>query len=53
MDGAYTRAAAMAIFNLRLRAAIDTLYKGAAKHPHLAVIAMAMSGMYFEIQIHQ
>lgn len=44
LDGAYARAAAIAIFNLRLRYAIDILNRGAIRQPQLAVIAMALSG---------
>lgn len=44
LDGEYSRAAAIAVFHLNLRLAIDILNKGAARHPHLAVIAMALSG---------
>ncbi|XP_065221938.1 GATOR2 complex protein MIOS-B [Planococcus citri] len=44
LDGAYARAAAIAIFNLRLRYAIDILNRGAVRQPQLAVIAMALSG---------
>lgn len=46
LDGEYSRAAAIAIFNLKLRFAIDVLNKGAVRYPHLAVIAMALSGTY-------
>ena len=44
LEGSYTRAAAIAIFNLKLRSAINILFKGASRQPHLAVIAMALSG---------
>lgn len=44
LDGEYSRAAAIAVFHLNLRLAIDILNKGAVRHPHLAVIAMALSG---------
>ncbi|XKL63054.1 hypothetical protein PGB90_005418 [Kerria lacca] len=44
IDEAYSRAAAIAIFNLKLRLAIDILKKGAVRQPPLAIIAMALSG---------
>ncbi|KAK7593002.1 hypothetical protein V9T40_007754 [Parthenolecanium corni] len=44
LEGSFTRAAAIAIFNLKLRSAINILFKGASRQPHLAVIAMALSG---------
>lgn len=43
-ENAYTRAAAIAIFNLRMRDAIETLNKGANQQPNLSMIAMALSG---------
>lgn len=49
-DGDYPRAAAIAVFNLRLRLAIDILNRG-AQHAqrkmdisHLNIVAMAVSG---------
>lgn len=46
-EGSYTRAAAIAVFNLKLRLAIDILNRGALqlKDPKLSIIAMALSGM--------
>jgi len=46
-ENAYTRAAAIAIFNLRMRDAIETLNKGANQQPNLSMIAMALSGNIF------
>ena len=48
-DGDYPRAAAIAIFNLRLRLAIDILNHGAQAQgktdiSHLNIVAMAVSG---------
>ncbi|XP_050420340.1 GATOR complex protein MIOS isoform X2 [Adelges cooleyi] len=43
-ENSYTRAASIAIFNLRMRDAIETLNKGASQQPHLSMIAMALSG---------
>jgi len=43
-ENAYTRAASIAIFNLRMRDAIETLNKGANQQPNLSMIAMALSG---------
>lgn len=53
-ENSYTRAASIAIFNLRMRDAIETLNKGANHQPHLSMIAMALSGdtfQYFNIKI--
>lgn len=41
---AHSRAAAIAIFNLRMRDAIETLNKGASQQNNLSMIAMALSG---------
>lgn len=46
-ENAYTRAASIAIFNLRMRDAIETLNKGAHQQTHLSMIAMALSGNIF------
>lgn len=49
VDGFYSRAAAIAVFNLKLRLAIGILNKGAEApnkidHSNLSVVAMALSG---------
>ncbi|XP_015363870.1 PREDICTED: WD repeat-containing protein mio-A-like [Diuraphis noxia] len=44
-ENAHTRAASIAIFNLRMRDAIETLNKGANQQPNLSMIAMALSGI--------
>lgn len=46
-ENSYTRAASIAIFNLRMRDAIEILNKGANQQPHLSMIAMALSGNIF------
>ncbi|XP_025204339.1 GATOR complex protein MIOS [Melanaphis sacchari] len=43
-ENSHTRAASIAIFNLRMRDAIETLNKGANQQPNLSMIAMALSG---------
>lgn len=44
-EGNYMRAAAIAVFNMRLQRAIDTLTMGAKKSdPNLSSVAMALSG---------
>lgn len=48
-ENAYTRAASIAIFNLRMRDAIETLNKGANQQPHLSMIAMALSGNFIHL----
>nr|XP_018911247.1 PREDICTED: WD repeat-containing protein mio isoform X2 [Bemisia tabaci] len=42
--GAFSRAATIAIFNLKLRLAVDILNRGAVSVPHLNIVAMAVSG---------
>lgn len=55
LEGRFSRAAAVAIFNLKLREAIEILNRGDPRHqPHLAMTAMALSGKnnhayYFDI----
>jgi len=44
-ENSHTRAASIAIFNLRMRDAIETLNKGANQQPNLSMIAMALSGI--------
>lgn len=46
-ENSYTRAASIAIFNLRMRDAIEILKRGATQQPHLNMIAMALSGNIF------
>lgn len=44
-EGNYMRAAAIAVFNMRLQRAVDTLTMGATKSdPNLSSVAMALSG---------
>lgn len=43
--GAFSRAATIAIFNLKLRLAVDILNRGAVSVPHLNIVAMAVSGI--------
>jgi len=49
-EGSYARAAAIAVFNLKLRKAIDILKRGAASQnrqqlpTNLNIVAMALSG---------
>lgn len=46
-ENSYTRAAFIAICNLRMRDAIETLNKGANQQPNLSMVAMALSGKIF------
>lgn len=49
--GNYTRAAAVAVFNQRIKQAIQILQKGAAvKEPTLNSTAMALSGMWLKCE---
>jgi hypothetical protein len=49
-DGSYARAAAIAVFNMKLRKAIDILNRGAVSQnkqllpSNLNIVAMALSG---------
>ena len=52
-EGSYARAAAIAVFNLKLRKAIEILNRGAATQnkqsipTNLNIVAMALSGKHF------
>lgn len=51
-ENAHSRAASIAIFNLRIRDAIETLNKGASQQNNLSMIAMALSGNNIHIYIY-